>query len=74
MTPSSQTNNWFTQTSHKPYDRHHYQLHTKDKQTITFEDYEQLRAVWFQSNHLNMLSHVEVVDIKQKKDKGKGFM
>ena len=73
MTPSSQTNNWFTQTSHKPYDRHHYQLHTKDKQTITFEDYEQLIAVWFQSNHLNILSHVEVIDVKSKQTNSKGF-
>jgi len=38
----------FTQTSFEPYDRHHYKLEFYDGESIIFEDYEHLRAVWFQ--------------------------
>ena len=74
MTPTSQSD-WFTQTSHEPYDRHNYQLYIKEQEEpITFDDYDLLRAAWFKACHLGRLSHVKVVDIKQKDSKGKGFM
>ena len=63
----------FTQTSNEPYDRHHYKLHFKDNKTLVFDDYEQLRAMWFQWAATNRLSHVDVLDIKQQRKKGKGF-
>lgn len=59
MTPSIKL---FKQTSDKPYDRHHYLLVTKDNKSIMFDDYDQLRAVWFQRCHTGMLSHVIVQD------------
>ena len=74
MTPTKTNNNWFTHTSDKPYDRHQYKLHTKNNQSMLFDDYEQLRLTWFQTQQTHMLSHVEVLDIKQKKNSEKGFM
>jgi len=41
---------------------------------MLFDDYEQLRLTWFQTQQTYMLSHVEVLDIKQKKNSEKGFM
>ena len=61
MTPTLKT---FTQTSSKPYDRHTYKLHLSDGRTTTFQDYEQLRAYWMQTNQIYGLSHVEVLDTK----------
>lgn len=72
MTPTKKSN-WFTQTSDGLYDRHHYELHIKGQQkTVVFEDYEQMRLTWFQTNHLGRLSHVNVID--KPKSKSKGFM
>ena len=65
MTPT-QKSDWFTSTSKEPYDRHHYELHIKNsKQTVVFDDYEQMRAFWMQTNQLYGLSHVEVLDTSQ---------
>ena len=41
---------WFAQTSDEPYDRHQYELQFNG-QSIIFDDYEQMRAYWFQSAH-----------------------
>ncbi|AOV59291.1 hypothetical protein C440309_068 [Synechococcus phage S-CAM4] len=43
MTPTTTNNTWFTSTSDKPYDRHYYTINNK-----RFDDYEHLRAYWFQ--------------------------
>tara|TARA_R110002020_G_scaffold388585_1_gene599285 strand:+ start:303 stop:533 length:231 start_codon:yes stop_codon:yes gene_type:complete len=59
---------WFERTSDLPYDRHKYKVHTKTGRTHIFDDYEQVRAIWFQSKQL--LSHIEVLD---KETKQKGF-
>ncbi len=67
MTPT-QKSDWFTSTSKEPYDRHHYELHIKNsKQTVVFDDYEQMRTTWSQTYHTNKLSHVTVIN------KTKGF-
>ena len=62
----------FTQTSDVPYDRHHYKLTTGDGRSYIFDDYEHLRAVWFQEARNWKGSIVEVLDIKTKKEKSKG--
>ena len=54
----------FEQTSDLSYDRHNYRVHTQTGKTYIFDDYEMVRAFWFQQKKI--LSHVEVLD----KDKG----
>ena len=56
---------WFEETSDLPYDRHDYKVYTQTGKTYVFDDYEMVRAFWFQSKKL--LSHIEVLD------KEKGF-
>ena len=60
----------FTQTSNEPYDRHHYKIVFEDDDWITVETYQDVHTVWHQ---FQGPSHVEVLDIKPKKKKGKGF-
>ena len=60
----------FTQTSNEPYDRHHYKIVFEDDDWITVETYQDVHTVWHQ---FQGASHVEVLDIKPKKKKGKGF-
>ena len=60
----------FQQTSNEPYDRHHYVLVLKTGQAYTYEDYEQLRAAWFNSSGSGNLSHVVVTDAITAQPKG----
>ena len=60
----------FTQTSDELYDRHHYKIVFEDDDWITVETYHDVHSVWHQ---FPGASHVEVLDIKPKKQKGKGF-
>ena len=62
---------WFSQSSDKPYDRHNYvvTIPTTGKK-ITFDDYEIMRAYWFQQFSNIKGCTVEVVDTPQK---SKGF-
>jgi hypothetical protein len=62
-------NRSFTQTSDKPYDRHDYKLVYENGKEVIFNNYEDVQVTWFQHDG-NFLSHVEVLDKKQKK---KGF-
>jgi len=48
MTPTTTNSTWFTCTSDKLYDRHYY---TIGKQR--FDDYDQLRAYWWQQTITN---------------------
>lgn len=57
----------FAETSSESYDRHVYELVLKDGRSFTFQDYEQMRAAWFQNCELGLLSHVNV------HDQNKGF-
>jgi hypothetical protein len=59
----------FTQTSDKPYLRHHYKLHFKNKKPITFDNYQDVLMTWF-NNSKEDLYYIEVLDIKKK---SKGF-
>ena len=60
---------YFRQTSDEPYDRHHYKLELSNGDYVIFEDYEQLRACWFQSIRNWKNSIVTVLDIPDKKTK-----
>jgi len=39
-------------TSEAPYDRHTYTIRQPDGMSITFDDYMQVQAFWFQKNSL----------------------
>ena len=63
----------FSQTSHKPYNRHIYRLHLCDKKTIDFDDYETAQAYWFNRNQVpDYLNYFEVLDKPKIKSKGFG--
>jgi len=59
----------FKQTCDKPYDRHDYKVVFEDGKTVIFDNYEDAQLLWWNRSG-NFLSHVEVLDKKQKK---KGF-
>jgi len=40
---------YFKQTSDEPYDRHTYELILPTGRSLVFQDYEHLRAVWFEA-------------------------
>ena len=61
---------FFEQTSDIPYDRHHYKVVTTTNEYI-FDDYEQVRQMWWNYDS-SLLKHVEVID-KPKTKKKKGF-
>ena len=64
---------YFYQTSDKPYDRHNYRLELDErKNSIEFEDYEQLRAYWFECARNWKGCKVIVLDKKQNKKKSNG--
>lgn len=56
----------------KPYLRHHYKLVFDNGKEVIFDNYEDILVNWFQRSG-KFLSHVEVLDIPQKKKKAKGF-
>jgi hypothetical protein len=56
----------FKQTSDVPYDRHDYKLIFEDGKEVIFDNYEDVQLFWFQRGG-NFLSHIEVLDKKQKK-------
>ena len=60
---------FFEQTSDIPCDRHHYKVVTTTSEYI-FDDYEQVRQMWWNYDS-SLLKHVEVLD-KPKKKKGFG--
>ena len=66
---------WFAQTSDEPYDRHQYQVVFNDgQQSITFDDYEQMRSYWFGWSKTKHLSHVIVNDLPPvRASDSKGF-
>jgi len=59
----------FKQTSDDPYIRHHYKLIFSDGREVIFDNYEEVQVTWFQTPG-HFLSHIEVLDIKEKT---KGF-
>ena len=59
---------YFTQTSDKLYDRHHYKIISTTGESVDVKDWEQVREIWW--NKRSFLSHVEILD---KKQRAKGF-
>ena len=65
MTPKKDEIKWFAQTSDKPYNRHTYRLKFHNGKAIVYDDYEVMRAHWFQWCQTGMLKGVVVEDIKK---------
>lgn len=63
---------YFSQTSDVPYDRHVYKLNIPGHQSVVIEDYEILRAVWFEKCGAFKGCSVEILDVKPKRNKGFG--
>ena len=61
---------YFTLSSDELYDRHHYKVISKLGETITVDNWEDLRTIWW--NKKDFLSHVEVID-KPKARQSRGF-
>lgn len=55
----------------KLYDRHQYKIIFKDGMSETFDDYEIMRYHWYQWRE--EVSTVEIVDVKKKRQRAKGF-
>ncbi len=62
---------YFTVTSDEPYDRHIYKVIRKDGESVVVNSWDLAREVWWNTPSM-ALSHVEVLDKKEKK-KAKGF-
>ncbi len=65
MTPTIKS---FTNTSTDPYDRHYYTINNK-----RFDDYEQLRAYWWQQPMIYQPVIVHDYTIKKRISYSKGF-
>ena len=52
---------YFKETSDKPYDRHKYQINLTNGKSVVFDDYETMRAAWFQTDSM-FLKSVDVLD------------
>ena len=68
MTPTTTNNTWFTSTSDQPYDRHYYTINNK-----RFDDYEQLRAYWWQQTITNQTVIVHDLTHTKRTSDSKGF-
>ena len=68
------TEQTFTQSCHKPYDRHYYILRLEGGGSSVWEDYEELRDHWMLNRGWGM-THIEVMTRQQPKKKAepKGF-
>ena len=62
---------YFTQTSGDIYDRHTYRLNIPGYKSVVIEDYEVLRAVWFEQCRNFKGCTVEVLNVT--KDENRGF-
>jgi hypothetical protein len=68
MTPTTTNTNWFTHTSDKPYDRHYYTIDNK-----RFDDYEHLRAYWWNISITNQTVIVHDYTHSKRTSDSKGF-
>jgi len=56
----------FTQSCNKPYDRHTYTIKQPDGMSITFDDYMQVQAFWFQRHQMFQQGTVVIVNDAQQ--------
>ncbi len=56
----------FTQSCDKPYDRHQYQVTLPTGKQVTFDDFEVMRAYWFQQFSNIKGCIVDVIDVPTK--------
>jgi hypothetical protein len=63
---------YFTQTSDDTYDRHTYRLNVPGYKSVVIEDYEILRAVWFEQCRNFKGCTIEVLDATKSTNKGFG--
>jgi hypothetical protein len=52
---------YFTETSDKSYDRHKYQINLTSGKSVVFDDYEIMKATWFQTDSM-FLKSVDTLD------------
>jgi len=65
---------YFELSSEDSYDRHNYKVKCPDGRSVIFEDYEEMRVVWFQSMRNWEGCIVEVIDAKKEsRTSTKGF-
>ena len=62
----------FKQTCDKPYDRHFYVVTRPNNDPVTFDDYDYMRAWWFQQMDRTNYT-VTVLDKVQYNQEKKGF-
>ena len=60
---------YFTQTSDKPYARHHYIIICTDQSTKVMESWHEVQETWW--NKRMFIDRIEVID--KPKKRGKGF-
>ena len=63
---------YFSQTSDKPYDRHHYKIVSKTK-TIVVESWDELQEYWWNNCNSPWFEDAVVHVIDKPKQKSKGF-
>ena len=64
---------YFQQTSNEPYLRHDYKIYYTNKKPEIFDNYEDVKRIWFETPN-QFLNYVEVLDYKKSnKSKVKGF-
>jgi|TARA_B100001094_G_scaffold332476_1_gene404705 hypothetical protein len=61
---------YFSETSDKSYDRHVYKLTIPGYKSVIIEDYEMLRALWFEQCRNYKGCTIDVLDVKPKRNKG----
>ena len=61
---------YFSQTSDKPYDRHHYKIVCQDKSFVV-ESWDEVQEWWW--NHCNMINFDARIEVLDKPKKTKGF-
>jgi hypothetical protein len=59
----------FTLSCPLPYDRHHYKLVYLNGKQVVFDNYEDIKETWWNTES-SLLSHVEVLDLPTKPKKG----
>ena len=65
---------YFSQTSDRLYDRHHYKVVGKNGDSIVVDNWQTAHEIWW--NRKTFLSHIEVLDVNNPPHKArsqKGF-